>query len=125
MDLYDTWKACLDPVTAAAFFELIRAVDNWRPEVFNYFEHRITNAFTESLNGLVRVANRMGRGYSFEAIRAKMLFGMQRKTERYKAPVGIEWRLCSGLYDYRDLGVPLAQIIELLSGGHLSTLKSE
>ena len=67
----------------------------------------------------------MGRGYSFEAIRAKMLFGMQRKTERYKAPVGIEWRLCSGLYDYRDLGVPLAQIIELLSGGHLSTLKSE
>jgi transposase len=125
MDLYDTWKACLDPVTATAFFELIRAVDNWRPEVFNYFEHRVTNALTESLNGLVKIANRLGRGYSFEAIRAKMLFGMTRKTERFKAPAGIEWKLSSGCYDYRDLGVPLAQIIELFSDGHLSTLKSE
>jgi transposase len=125
MELYDIWKATLDPTTADAFSELIRAVDNWRPEIFNYFEHRVTNALTESLNGLVKIANRMGRGYSFEAIRAKMLFSAPRKTERFVAPVGAEWRLCSGLYGYRDLGVPLAQLVEMLDSGHLSTLNSE
>lgn len=34
----------------------------------------MTNAYTESLNNLIRVMNRLGRGYSFEALRAKILF---------------------------------------------------
>ena len=38
------------------------------------FEHPVTNAYTESLNSLIRVMNRPGRGYSFEALRAKILF---------------------------------------------------
>ena len=46
----------------------------WQPYILNYFGHRITNAFTESLNSVIRVMNRMGRSYSFEALRAKMLF---------------------------------------------------
>lgn len=44
------------------------------PEILNYFEHPVTNAYTESLNSLIRVMDRMGRGYSFEALRAKILF---------------------------------------------------
>lgn len=47
---------------------------NWEQEIFAYFDHRITNAYTESLKSLIRVMNRLGRGYSFEALRAKMLF---------------------------------------------------
>lgn len=39
-----------------------------------YFDHPVTNAYTESLNNLIRVMNRLGRGYSFEALRAKILF---------------------------------------------------
>jgi hypothetical protein len=34
----------------------------------------MTNAYTEALNGVIKVANRNGRGYSFEAIRAKVLY---------------------------------------------------
>jgi len=44
------------------------------PYIMNYFEHPVTNAYTESLNNLIRVMNRIGRGYSFEALRAKILF---------------------------------------------------
>jgi hypothetical protein len=40
----------------------------------DYFDHPVTNAYTESLNSLIRVMNRLGRGYSFEALRAKILF---------------------------------------------------
>lgn len=44
------------------------------PEIMAYFDHPVTNAYTESLNNLIRVMNRLGRGYSFEALRAKILF---------------------------------------------------
>ncbi len=43
-------------------------------EIMAYFDHPVTNAYTESLNNLIRVMNRLGRGYSFEALRAKILF---------------------------------------------------
>lgn len=32
------------------------------------------------MNGLTRVVNRTGRGYSFDAIRAKVLFGGKKKA---------------------------------------------
>ncbi len=34
----------------------------------------VTNAYTESANSLARVMNRMGRGYSFDVICARMLY---------------------------------------------------
>ncbi len=52
----------------------MRAWQNWHPYILSYFEDPITNAYTESLNDLIRVMNRLGRGYSFEALRAKILF---------------------------------------------------
>ena len=47
----------------------------WRPLILNYFDdHRITNAFTESFNAKIREVYRGGRGYTFEKLRAKVLF---------------------------------------------------
>lgn len=60
--------------SAAVFANLVRAWDNWAPWILGYFDHPITNAYTESLNNLIRIMNRLGRGYSFEALRAKILF---------------------------------------------------
>jgi transposase len=57
-----------------AFQPIIVVLDNWRPEIMAYFDHPITNAYSELLNNLIRVVNRLGRGYSFEALRAKILF---------------------------------------------------
>lgn len=72
--LFRDWEAGLAPEIRDAFYPLIRAVNNWMPEIMAYFEHPVTNAYTESLNNLIRVMNRLGRGYSFEALRAKILF---------------------------------------------------
>jgi|JTFO01.1.fsa_nt_gb transposase len=71
---YRTWEDRLVGDMAEHFLPLTRAVNNWWTEVFNYFDHPITNAYTESLNNLIRAVNRDARGYSFEALRAKMLF---------------------------------------------------
>jgi len=47
-----------------------------------YFDHRYSNGPTEALNGLVKLAQKMGRGYSFEAIRAKVLLTGGLRTEQ-------------------------------------------
>jgi transposase len=72
--LYATWENNLAPEIRDAFYPLTRAVNNWMPEIMAHFDHPVTNAYTESLNNLIRVMNRLGRGYSFEALRAKILF---------------------------------------------------
>lgn len=71
---YAIWRDNLVPEVREAFHPLVRAMENWHSHIFAYFDHAITNAYTESLNNLIRVMNRLGRGYSFEALRAKILF---------------------------------------------------
>lgn len=71
---YAAWKKGLDESIAWAYADVVRAVDNWGPWIFTYFDHRITNAFSESINNLIRLLSRLGRGYSFEALRAKILY---------------------------------------------------
>jgi len=34
-----------------------------------------TNAYTESINNIIKHIERIGRGYSFDFLRAKVLFG--------------------------------------------------
>ena len=65
------------------FKDLIRAVGNWKPEVLNFFDCGATNAYTEAANGLAKIRNRSGRGYSFDAIRAKILYGGKSKRGRF------------------------------------------
>lgn len=74
MHRFKAWELNLTPDIKDAFHPLTRAVNNWMPEIMAYFDHPVTNAYTESLNNLIRVMNRLGRGYSFEALRAKILF---------------------------------------------------
>ena len=64
---------------------------------------------------MAKVANRMGRGYSFEAIRAKVLFGQAKHVEKPKAFSGLVecW-----LRSTDDYGVSLPHLVELFSCGH-------
>ena len=71
---YEQWQKSIPPELHDHFLELTRAFQNWMPDILAYFKHPVTNAYTESLNSLIRVMDRMGRGYSFEALRAKILF---------------------------------------------------
>jgi transposase len=71
---YEQWQKSIPPELTDHFHDLTRAFQNWMPDILAYFTHPVTNAYTESLNSLIRVMDRMGRGYSFEALRAKILF---------------------------------------------------
>lgn len=71
---FELWRDGIPAKILPYYADLIRAFQNWQPFILNYFAHPVTNAYTESLNSLIRVMNRLGRGYSFEALRAKILF---------------------------------------------------
>lgn len=63
------------PEGLTSFLGLKETVCNWYREIFNYFDYPYTNAITESINNLIKSIEKAGRGYTFEVIRAKILFG--------------------------------------------------
>lgn len=71
---YATWAASIPSELRTAFAPITTAFKSWHDAILAYFDHPVTNAYTESLNALIRVQDRLGRGYSFEALRAKMLY---------------------------------------------------
>lgn len=86
--LLDEWRASVPAHMKRgkkSFMPLLTATKNWREEILAFFDHPISNGYTEALNGVAKVINRSGRGYSFEVLRARLLFG-KRQFER-KTPV--------------------------------------
>ena len=86
---YTEWKSRIPPSLVPAFSDLTTAMENWQEEIFAYFDYRLTNAYTESLNALVRSVDRAGKGLSFKTLWAKMLFsaGLRRTSRpRYQRP---------------------------------------
>ncbi|EKT4542662.1 ISL3 family transposase [Pseudomonas putida] len=70
----DAWiKAVTDSELKADFKEILSALKNWREPILAYFDYPITNGYTEALNGVAKVINRAGRGYTFDVIRARVL----------------------------------------------------
>jgi transposase len=99
MEAYKAWESSIPDEMRGAFKEVTTAMKNWEKEVFNYFDHGVANAPTEALNGLSKIINRTGRGYSFKAVRAKMLYG--RDTHEYrprKAPAGTSGQASASFY---------------------------
>jgi transposase len=86
---YDEWVKKLEPEIRPAFQELTGATGRWREYIFNYFDHHYTNAYTESVNGVIKSIQQAGRGYSFKASRAKLVYGLG--TEREEEIIPPSW----------------------------------
>lgn len=79
---FNSWKEAI-PDKFKAFQDVAKMIDNWHIEIFNYFDYKVTNAFTESINNLIKHIEKLGRGYSFEVLRAKVMFST-RATKKPK-----------------------------------------
>jgi transposase len=142
LSAYEAWAKAVTPELRIAYSDVIRAFTNWQPWILNYFEHPVTNAYTESLNSLIRVMNRLGRGYSFEALRAKILFteGVHAKSKRPKfqrreappmygaPPEGFIAKMVmspvasyphAGGEEERNFGAHIPTLIELIESGRI------
>ncbi len=78
------WLDSLPPEMEYAFGAARTALTNWWGEIFNFYDHRVTNAYTESTNRLAKDMNRMGRGYSFEVMRARLIYEKQARKPTTK-----------------------------------------
>lgn len=127
---YEAWRRSIPDELAPTFKDLTTAMKNWRGEIFAYFDHPVTNAYTEAMNGLIRVTNRMGRGYTFEAIRAKMLYehesGADRGSFSYRGTFSernvVDWRSLRERPSVLDnliwhFGTDLSTLTERISSG--------
>ena len=45
------------------FKELLHTLTNWREEILNYFDYRITNGFVEGKNNRIKTIKRTAYGY--------------------------------------------------------------
>lgn len=128
---YDEWKRTLPEGQGDVWEKVAGTVGRWHGPIFNYFtmDKRITNAFTESANRKMKDLNRSARGMSFDAFRAKVLFGAQHKIVRTKVakvspfvqlPDGSKIHMCLKPSAYRevdcDYGIPLSTTIDILMG---------
>lgn len=134
---FSEWDKSVTHEVRDAFADLIRAWHNWQPYILNYFDHPVTNAYTESLNSLIRIMNRLGRGYSFEALRAKILFaeGAYKKQiikpkferRRQQADTKIIGFAYAGFMTNQpesketeiNYGVDISTLIEMIESGHI------
>lgn len=77
---YIQWEASLPggdeyALLRKAFKPIITAMTNWGRQIFNYFDYRYTNAFTESSNRKIKDGNREMRGCNFTRARSVAVYG--------------------------------------------------
>ena len=112
---FEAWENTLPDGEMPLFHSLAKTVHNHYEDIFAYWDSpgRITNAYTECLNGLIKLSNRMGRGYSYEIIRAKTLYA------KHARKVGSGIRLSKP----SETQIPTKSVTEIVEyGPHIPTL---
>jgi hypothetical protein len=76
---YDEWRNDFPvkdyPELHEDFKKIFTAMNNWGEYIFNYFDFKYTNAFTESMNRKVKDIIRNSRGCNFETMKARIVYG--------------------------------------------------
>lgn len=111
------------------FKEVAETINKCKKEVFNYFltPVKYTNAYTESINNIIKRIEKIGVGYSFEILRAKVLY----TTNATKKPAYGEcgFRVIDRFlgtnyitnyikeYDYEGFGVDITTLLKIMDEG--------
>lgn len=123
--MYYQWESSI-PDEMKPFKEVAATINKCKKEVFNYFltPARYTNAYTESLNNIIKRIEKFGVGYSFDILRAKILYS----TNATKKPAYGEhgFRVidkfslgtnCNKDYEYRGFGVDITTLLKIMDEG--------
>jgi hypothetical protein len=82
------------------------SIEEWGDHIFAHFDQgHATGGFVESANSVARQLNRMGRGYSLSVLRARLLYGWNRKrafTSESEDDPGV---------DEHEKGVPISTLV--------------
>lgn len=116
-EYFKQWKKSI-PEDMTSFKDVAKMINNWHTEIFNYFDNRLTNAFTESINNLIKHIEKRGRGYSFEVLRVKVLFGTKATNKPRFGEQGFTHMDISNYFNPPALtegfGVSIPQLLEII-----------
>lgn len=121
---YKAWRTSI-PDDMEEFKAVRDTIDRWNREIFNYFDYRITNAFVEGINSTIRAIEKQGRGYTFEVLRAKVMFFINHKVDKPSYGQNVFYDMRFGGFDLfnndepKDYGVPFKAIIKAINEGLL------
>jgi transposase len=74
-----------------AFQSFLDTVKRWKPYIFNYFDHKVSNALTESKNRNIKTLQRLGPRTSFTVLRARVIFAdVARKPPQPKSEIKVQ-----------------------------------
>jgi transposase len=90
LERFSIWETAI-PDNFKEFKDLKKTYNNHKLEIFNYFDKQYTNAYTESINNVIKQVEKNGKGYSFEVLRAKVLYGTQATKKRPKYDGSMEF----------------------------------
>lgn len=109
---FEAWESSLPEQGLEEFRRLAKTVHNHYDNIFAYWDapFPITNAYTEGLNSLIKMANRMGRGYTYDIIRAKTLYSKEARK------VGRGIRIGHGKVEY---GPHIPTLLQQVESGEL------
>lgn len=82
---YCRWRLSIPPELEKDFKKLTTAMTSWGEYIFNFFDYRYTNAFTESTNRRVKDIQREARRGRFETVRAKAIYGAKVRRQMKEA----------------------------------------
>ena len=83
LSAYEAWNKALVLEEREAYSNLIRAFTTWQPCILNYFDHPVTNTYTESLYSLIRVMHRLRTIRATEELRSQHIkTGMHDRERR-------------------------------------------
>ena len=131
--LYNEWEASIPEHVKSYFTDIFTAFENWSVEIFNYWDFKFTNAFTEALNNGIRAVYDSGNGYSFEVLRAKLLytkgthkiFKLKPKYDKKAFEgVGFIYRYTPGMHEPEEsktlnYGVDISTLLEFIKEGKI------
>ena len=80
----EEWDVSLPDKLRRPFKEVVTAITKWREELLTFFDERVTNAYTEGFNSVIRNVNNQGRGYTFEVLKGKLLFGALAPSKTFR-----------------------------------------
>lgn len=115
---FDAWPAMIPNHLRADFRKVLSACKNWKPHIISYFDHPITNAYTEAVNGVAKVINRQGHGYTWQVLRARVLFA-KGATAMKQTPKD-RCTSCGGLFTKSEL--EHGHLVPMFKGGKASDL---
>lgn len=98
--MFDLWIDAIPDYER--FSPMKKTMQQRREHILNYWHYRWTNAYTESVNNLIKGIEKAGRGYSFDTFRERCFLQINRPRQERFNPRTAEYRAADELRKVLD-----------------------